>query len=94
MSRWRFEPPGLRDQLRCDLLNGALPRLDEQKGARLRTIEGLPPDLINPGPECRFSPRCRYVRDICREQEPELSPREEEGHLARCHGTEPGGWIQ
>ncbi len=72
----------------------SLPRLDEQKGARLRTIEGLPPDLIDPGPECRFSPRCRYVRDICREQEPELSPREEEGHLARCHGTEPGGWIQ
>ena len=72
----------------------SLPRLDEQKGARLRTIEGMPPDLINPGQECRFSPRCRYVRDICREQEPELSPREEEGHLARCHGTEPGGWIQ
>ena len=27
----------------------SLPRLDEQKGAKLRTIEGLPPDLINPG---------------------------------------------
>ena len=33
----------------------SLPRLDEQKGARLRTIEGMPPDLINPGPECRFA---------------------------------------
>jgi oligopeptide transport system ATP-binding protein len=72
----------------------SLPRLDEQKGARLRTIEGMPPDLINPGQECRFSPRCPYVRDICRQQEPELSPREQEDHLARCHGTEPGGWIQ
>jgi oligopeptide transport system ATP-binding protein len=72
----------------------SLPRLDEEKGARLRTIEGMPPDLINPGRECRFSPRCQYARDICREQEPELSPRTEEGHLARCFGTEEGGWIQ
>ncbi len=74
----------------------SLPRLDQEKGERLRTIEGLPPDLINPGPECRFSPRCQYARDICREREPELSPRgeNEPGHLARCFGTEPGGWIQ
>ncbi len=72
----------------------SLPRLDEEKHARLRTIEGLPPDLINPGPECRFSPRCRYARDTCREHEPELSEREGEGHFARCFGTEPGGWIQ
>ena len=72
----------------------SLPRLDEEKGARLRTIEGLPPDLINPGPECRFSPRCHYARDVCRASEPELSPRAEEDHLARCFGTEPGGWIQ
>ena len=72
----------------------SLPRLDEQRGERLRTIEGLPPDLIDPGPECRFSPRCAYARDVCREREPELSDRAEEGHLARCFGTEPGGWIQ
>ena len=75
------------------LLN-SLPRLDEKKGDRLRTIEGLPPDLINPGAECRFSPRCKYVHDICRAQEPELSPREGEAHLARCFGTEPAGWIK
>jgi len=72
----------------------SLPRLDEVKGTRLRTIEGLPPDLIDPGAECRFSPRCKYVRDRCRVEEPELSARGEEGHLARCWGTEPGGWIQ
>ena len=72
----------------------SLPRLDEEKGARLRTIEGLPPDLIEPGPECRFSPRCQYAQDTCREHEPELSEREGEGHMARCFGTEPGGWIK
>ena len=62
--------------------------------ARLRTIEGMPPDLIDPADECRFSPRCRYARDICRQHEPDLTERQGEGHLARCHGTEPGGWIQ
>jgi oligopeptide transport system ATP-binding protein len=72
----------------------SLPRLDEVKGSRLRTIEGLPPDLIDPGAECRFSPRCKYVHDRCRVEEPELSAREGEGHLARCFGTEPGGWIR
>jgi oligopeptide transport system ATP-binding protein len=72
----------------------SLPRLDEQRGARLRTIEGLPPDLISPADDCRFAPRCDYVRDVCRQKEPELSPRDEEGHLARCWGTEPGGWIK
>ncbi len=72
----------------------SLPRLDEERHNRLRTIEGMPPDLINPGAECRFSPRCRYARDVCREHEPELSEREGEGHKARCFGTEPGGWIQ
>jgi oligopeptide transport system ATP-binding protein len=72
----------------------SLPRLDEQRGARLRTIEGMPPDLLHTGDDCRFSPRCPYVRDVCRSAEPELSPREEELHSARCFGTEPGGWIQ
>jgi oligopeptide transport system ATP-binding protein len=72
----------------------SLPRMDEEKGSRLRTIEGLPPDLINPGKECRFSPRCKYVHDKCRVEEPDLSEREGEGHRARCFGTEPGGWIK
>jgi oligopeptide transport system ATP-binding protein len=72
----------------------SLPRLDEDKGTRLRTIEGLPPDLIDPGPECRFSPRCKYAHDRCRAEEPELSAREGEGHQARCFGTESGGWIK
>ena len=75
-------------------LLASLPRLDIETGSRLHTIEGLPPDLIDPGPECRFSVRCRYVRDICRVSEPELTIRSAGGHRARCWGTEPGGWVQ
>ncbi len=71
----------------------SLPRIDDVRGARLRTIEGLPPLLISPPDACRFGPRCRYVRDICREGEPELTAREGDGHYARCWATEPGGWI-
>ena len=72
----------------------SLPRLDEVRGARLRTIEGLPPDLLSPATDCRFAPRCPYVQGVCLEREPQLSGRSPETHLARCFGTEPGGWIQ
>ena len=71
----------------------SLPRLDDVRGDRLRTIEGLPPLLINPANACRFEPRCRFSRDICREREPDLTPRGHELHQARCWATEPDGWI-
>jgi oligopeptide transport system ATP-binding protein len=71
----------------------SLPRIDDVRGERLRTIEGLPPLLINPADACRFSPRCAYARDICREQGAQLTSRGSEAHLARCWATEPEGWI-
>ncbi len=70
----------------------SLPRLDDVRGARLRTIEGLPPLLINVPDACRFNPRCNYSRDICREKEPELTEREP-NHEARCWGTQRDGWL-
>ncbi len=40
----------------------------------LRSINGTPPDLINPPSGCRFHPRCPHVMDICRQKEvPTLS---------------------
>jgi len=71
----------------------SLPRIDDVRGDRLRTIEGLPPVLIRPPDACRFNPRCVYARDICRADEPELTARGATGHLARCWATEPKGWI-
>ncbi len=71
----------------------SLPRIDDVRGDRLRTIEGMPPLLIKPPDACRFSPRCVYARDICRTSEPELTARGETGHLARCWATAPEGWI-
>ena len=70
----------------------SLPRLDDVRGARLRTIEGMPPLLINPPVACRFGPRCDYARDICKEQQPGLTVRGDD-HVARCFATAAGGWI-
>ena len=71
----------------------SLPRIDDVRGDRLRTIEGLPPLLIAPPAACRFAPRCDFARDVCRTAEPELTRHGAVGHLARCWATEPGGWI-
>ncbi len=55
-------------------LLGSLPRLDESAHEKLRSIEGLPPDLISPPPGCPFAPRCDYVIDRCLEENPLLEP--------------------
>ncbi len=53
-------------------LLGSVPRLDEERGARLLPIKGLPPDLINMPSGCPFHPRCPYAIDRCLEENPKL----------------------
>ncbi len=66
-------------------LLGSLPRLDADV-ERLVQIAGQPPSLLRPPKGCRFHPRCPYVMDICRTEEPALEPVPGvEGHLQRCH---------
>jgi peptide/nickel transport system ATP-binding protein len=36
----------------------------------LDTIPGSPPDLRDPPPGCRFSPRCAFAMAVCSEEEP------------------------
>ena len=57
------------------------------KGERVRltSIPGTPPDLLHPPPACRFNPRCPYVMDICKKQEPLLVEQEERNHTVACH---------
>jgi peptide/nickel transport system ATP-binding protein len=50
----------------------SVPRLDRARGAKLETIEGLPPNLLEPPPGCRFAPRCPARRDACVAALPEL----------------------
>jgi oligopeptide transport system ATP-binding protein len=55
------------------LLN-SLPRLDEERPERLRSIDGLPPDLIDLPPGCPFYPRCAYRIERCQRENPSLEP--------------------
>jgi peptide/nickel transport system ATP-binding protein len=50
-------------------LIGAFPDIYAEK-AEIKSIEGQPPDLLNPPSGCRFHPRCEYAMDICKKQEP------------------------
>jgi peptide/nickel transport system ATP-binding protein len=61
----------------------SVPRLDKPRGRKLETIEGLPPNLLDPPPGCRFAPRCPARLDACVAALPEL---EEAGpqHLSAC----------
>ncbi len=61
----------------------SVPRLDEPRGTKLQTIEGLPPDLRMPPQGCRFAPRCPHKLPKC-EQPIELIDLGA-GHEARCH---------
>jgi peptide/nickel transport system ATP-binding protein len=45
-----------------------VPRLDEEEGAKLEPITGLPPNLINMPPQCAFLPRCRYQIEKCKNE--------------------------
>jgi peptide/nickel transport system ATP-binding protein len=66
-------------------LLGSLPRLDTDL-ERLVQIKGQPPSLLNPPRGCRFHPRCPYVMDICKEQNPPLRPiSDDPDHLQACH---------
>jgi oligopeptide/dipeptide ABC transporter ATP-binding protein len=51
----------------------SIPRLDE-KGQELRTIKGLPPNLMRIPPGCPFHPRCPMAQPVCVEQVPPLRP--------------------
>jgi peptide/nickel transport system ATP-binding protein len=66
-------------------LLGSLPRLDADT-ERLVQIQGQPPSLLNPPRGCRFNPRCPYVMNVCKQEEPRLLPISNEAdHLQACH---------
>lgn len=64
----------------------SLPRIDDARGEKLLSVRGLPPDLTNLPPGCKFHPRCPFRVDRCNIEEPDLL---EVGsaHLSRC-------WVQ
>jgi oligopeptide/dipeptide ABC transporter ATP-binding protein len=50
----------------------SIPRIDALRHERLRSIEGIAPDLLHPPAGCRFHPRCPFRIEKCFTDEPKL----------------------
>jgi oligopeptide transport system ATP-binding protein len=64
-------------------LLAALPRVDQRRDKRLKSIPGAPPNLLVEPAGCPFAPRCELAFDRCRVEMPPLiqvAPR----HQAAC----------
>jgi oligopeptide/dipeptide ABC transporter ATP-binding protein len=65
-------------------LLGSLPRVDGSKAARLTTIPGSVPDILDLPAGCKFTTRCPDRFEPCPDIEPALVERAP-GHFVRCH---------
>lgn len=75
-------------------LLAAVPVPDARRRRLRYRIEGDIPSLIDPKPGCRFSPRCPFVIDRCRTEDPLLRPAPGAlGRLVACHRAEEVGDI-
>ncbi|MGH7050666.1 MAG: dipeptide ABC transporter ATP-binding protein, partial [Acetobacteraceae bacterium] len=54
----------------------SIPQLDQDKSQVLYSIPGMPPDLADLPPGCRFAPRCAFATEQCHAAEPTLESRE------------------
>jgi peptide/nickel transport system ATP-binding protein len=68
-------------------LFGARPRLGAARGARLTTIPGRVPELVDLPRGCPFADRCHRMLEVCRELPPSFPVLPE--HEARCFNMEP-----
>lgn len=51
---------------------------------KLKEIEGVVPPVVAFPPGCRFNPRCHAATDLCRAEDPVVTPLPDSG-LVRCH---------
>jgi|TARA_A100001037_G_scaffold250322_1_gene233313 oligopeptide/dipeptide ABC transporter ATP-binding protein len=61
----------------------SVPRMDQQRQAKLDPVEGQPPDLTMLDEGCAFRPRCRFATTECAEGLPSLET-VEGGHATAC----------
>jgi alpha-galactoside transport system ATP-binding protein len=67
-----------------EALLSAIPPADPDMRRDRIHLQGEVPSPANPPSGCFFHPRCRYAKDICKQQEPPLVE-ESPGHFASCH---------
>jgi peptide/nickel transport system ATP-binding protein len=68
----------------AEALLQSIPKPNQDQSEPLYSIPGIPPDLTQPPPGCRFHPRCRYTTDECRRREPMLDG-EVSSHTYACY---------
>lgn len=79
-----------------EALLDSVPRLDQDRLSRLRSIPGMPPDLIGPIGHCRFAERCTYSIEVCWDKDPPLAQVASDipGHLVACaNPCDDGGGV-
>jgi len=64
-------------------LIGSIPSTEEKK-ERLKTIEGVVPNMFELPSGCKFEPRCKYRQPVCSEKEP-LFKELEATHKVACY---------
>lgn len=62
----------------------SIPRLQNPPHTMLATIEGQPPNLIDPPGGCRFAPRCARAQNRCFDEQPPLLPQDPHSHRIAC----------
>jgi peptide/nickel transport system ATP-binding protein len=67
----------------------SIPRLDTPVGTRLDAIQGSVPHPLDLPVGCKFAPRCKYAKERCQNEEPELYKVSDE-QLVRCFYPEEG----
>ena len=81
------EVGGVRDVFKRPIhpyTQGLLASIIHMDSTKLSSIDGLPPDLLDPPTGCRFHPRCRYAQEVCHREEPTLVDFRP-GQVAACH---------
>ncbi|GMR02125.1 MAG: ABC transporter ATP-binding protein [Acidimicrobiia bacterium] len=69
-------------------LLGSMTRLDEVQRARLHSIAGVPPSVIDLPVGCRFRPRCEFAIEICGRVLPALHHIGDGEQFVACHRAE------
>jgi len=67
-----------------EMLLSAVPKVTQRHSVVRAVTRGEPPNLLKLPTGCVFHPRCKYAKEICEEQAPELLNLSEQ-HQARCH---------
>ena len=65
----RFSKGKISGQIQFYLCHDAVPRFSHE--GKLQSIDGNVPNLVNPPSGCRFHPRCKDAKTICKEAFPE-----------------------